>query len=240
MLRLKKWLACLMAAGFALFAVSTAAHAQVEITLSNSTQYVSFQAQGTNSTMEVYLGASSATGTCASCTLSGPAFFDGTDTGTYSFTTSGALTATWNNKGTGVFALSGTSNFSYSGADGDTLSGLVTWLTVNNGSDQPHLVGILNYTASGDSAFTAIFGKSGFAHIDFITQPMSCVGTGPADPCTLESIFAAGTGASGGAIVSSGQVYVPEPSAMILFGTGLLGMAGVIRLRKSARCNFGN
>jgi hypothetical protein len=227
--KLSRWLACFLGVTCVLAAMSATAYGQEEITLQASSQYVSFHAVGTNSTLDVYLGASSATGTCSTCTLSGKAAFD-SDHGTYTFTSTSPLIATWN-AGT-EFTLSGTSAFSYHATDGDTLSGTVTWETVDDGSKRPVLVGQLNYIASGDAAFKAIFGTSGFAEVDLLLRPLSCSGLTGTNKCTLEGIFASGTGASGGANVNIGDVIVPEPSAMILFGTGLLGMAGVIRLRK--------
>ncbi len=223
--------ACLL---LALGAIS--ATAQSQITLANSTQVVTFTATSVT-TMNIALGSCSGGTFTGTCTLSGSAFFPG-DTGspTYSFTTTTAAAFTATKFGTStVFPITtpggATSTFSYAGGT-DSLSGTVTWTNANNGSGNPHFTGIITVTASsGTAAFTSLFGVGSTPSFDLLLSALTCTGIG-GNPCTLEGIFASGSG-SANAPDSAGQVQpVPEPGSMLLLGSGLLVAGSFLRRRR--------
>ena len=135
------------------------------------------------------------------------------DLGTVTFTT-GALTG--GNITTGAtFAAGGTFTITGAGvAFVGTFSGPVTWAEVTTGTN-----GEIYYTLSGDvSGMYNGVSVSGFTgQLTFLAGKNGFMG----GPIAL---------ASGDTVVSS----VPEPGTLALLGTGMVGLAGVIRKRLKA------
>ncbi|MGA7046848.1 MAG: PEP-CTERM sorting domain-containing protein [Candidatus Sulfotelmatobacter sp.] len=135
------------------------------------------------------------------------------DLGTVTFTT-GALTA--GNITTGAtFAAGGTFTITGAGvAFVGTFSGPVTWAEVTTGTN-----GEIYYTLSGNVSGTyngvSVSGYTG--QLTFLAGKNGFMG----GPIAL---------ASGDTVVSS----VPEPGTLALLGTGMVGLAGVIRKRLKA------
>jgi len=143
--------------------------------------------------------------------------------GPWSFTSNGTDTLT-SSDGT-LFSLSGPSwNFQY-GTDsaGNLLMGTVTWVGMDNGFMTGIVGGLIpstcNFAAYG-AACTDGFNNG--AIVDLVFSPGS-INT------NLSTLWSQG-GTDSGIQVSSGEVApVPEPGTLTLLGTGLLGLAGIVR-----------
>lgn len=158
-------------------------------------------------------------------TVTIPASFTGTafanmpglDSGTFTFSPVTLTTGPENTSG--IYAINTTAGtFSYTGADGDTFSGNVTWSFIKDGTTTPELAGTITITAiTGDTAFTNAVPAVGST----IAFDMTLNVTN-----TLETIVASNLTETG--TLSDGELSpVPEPGslALIMIGIGLIGFA---------------
>jgi hypothetical protein len=141
----------------------------------------------------------------------------GSNLGSFAFST-GALTS-GTLSGGGVFAAGGSFTITGNGTNGvpngvifsGTFSGPVSWtmVTLANGTH--------NYTLSG-----AVSGALGNGYATNGATVQLTINTG-------KGLF------NGSTTISSGDtnIVVPEPGTLSLFGTGLIGLAGVIRRKLS-------
>ena len=120
-----------------------------------------------------------------------------------------------------------TETFSFTGQDGDSLTGTIHWNTIQDNSPNPKLFGSLTIlTVSGDTAFTSAFVVSGpQSPIDMTLQSLGM---------TLDALVSGSHTATVG--ISSGQVVsnVPLPAALPLFASGLVGLGLLGRRNRKA------
>lgn len=164
------------------------------------------------------------TGTCGthSDCLTGLGFY-GANVGSYSmwFASGGSGSLTLGSPTSGVYPLNMAGNtidfaFSYGSS---FLDGTITLSNVTDGTNTPRFIGDLNITSSNLPGFT----DGGHADLDLNAY----LGNNP----KIDQVFSGEAHSTRGPL-SSGELVpttTPEPSSMALFGSGVLGLAGLVR-----------
>jgi len=176
-----------------------------------STGDVTFTANGDGT-------ASLAIGTCTAgtCTLTGSNTGGGTFTFTTTYPGSNQIQVS---SGYIISANGTTTTFAYT-SPGGNLSGTVTWSSmISDGIAS--ITGTLSITSS---TFSGLLGPGGSATISITTN-------GYGSELSTYIFGTAPAGDTEGATVTSGSVIAPEPSTLLLFGTGFLLVGGVLRRR---------
>jgi hypothetical protein len=163
------------------------------------------------------------TGTCGATPdcLSGFAYY-GASVGTYSmWFASGSGDLTLGAPTGGVYPISMGGNvidFAFS-AGSTLLEGTVTLNNVTDGSNAPRFIGGLFVTSSNIPGFSV----GTYSDLDFNAY----LGTNP----TIDEVYSGQAHSTQGPL-SSGEIVpgaAPEPSSIALFGSGILGIAGLLR-----------
>ena len=201
-----------------LMAFGASAAAQTQITISASAGTSNFTGSGcpSASCMTVNIGS-----------LSGNALFEfhGAPTlGTFTMDISSFTVTSADNGGTFTpTSVPTTSTFSFHDPT-DNFTGTMHLTLISDGTESPRVVGTLTITASSGPKATALWPVGSTVHFDFTVN----LGTHP----VLGALWAGGSTSTSGQM-SSGQVLPsPEPTSMLLFGSGLLALGAALRRRK--------
>ena len=209
-----------------LFVGASSAGAQTSISFGNggsSSDQVTFIANSGGAALD--LGTCTVVSSVDTCTLSGP---NVPGSGTYLFTTTEAGTADIQ---VGAFigsslnrsvSMGGAATaFTFTSSSGN-LSGSVVWDKVIT-DGQAILSGTLTISSSTLSGALGPGAVNSQVNIDITTVK---------GPDLSTTIFNASPGTTEGLALSSGEVAAtPEPSSMLLFGSGLLMAGGILRRR---------
>ena len=195
------------------------AAAQTQITIGASAGTASFTESGcpSASCLTVNIG-----------TLTGNAFFElggvPQANGTFTFNIS-SFTVTSANNGVTFTPTSSpaTSTFSFTNGT-DSFSGTIHLTLISDGTESPRFVGTLTIAASSGPHAPTLWPVGSTVHTDFTIS----LGMNP----VLGDLWS-GTSTSTSGSLSSGQVLPsPEPTSMLLFGSGLLALGAALRRRK--------
>jgi hypothetical protein len=192
---------------------------QTPVILGNSdTGQMLFTNTGPNSADMSFTGTCGATPDC----LSGFGYY-GSNVGNYSmwFAGGGSGHLALGSPTSGVYPLSmggNTIDFTFSYGT-SFLDGTVTLFNVTDGSNAPRFLGGLDITSSNIPGFV----DGGYANLDFNAY----LGNNP----RIDQVFSGQAHSTEGPL-SSGELVpasTPEPSSLALFGSGVLGLAGLLR-----------
>lgn len=193
---------------------------QIPVILGNSdTGQILITNTGPNSAEVSFTGTCGANSDC----LSGFAYY-GSSVGTYSmWFASGSGDLTLGSPTGGVYPINmggNTIDFAFN-FGGFFLDGTVTLNNVTDGSNAPRFIGGLLVTSSN----LAGFGDGVYSDLDFNAY----LGNNP----TIDEVYSGMAHSTQGPL-SSGEIVpgtTPEPTSIALFGSGILGIAGVLRRR---------
>lgn len=145
------------------------------------------------------------------------------DSGSASF---GAMSGSTGTESGGVFSITsgGSETFTFtSTSDSDTLTGTVNWNGIKDNTTSPQFdvnSTLLVTAVAGDSTFTNDFQVGTSHQIDFTITGST----------TLTALAGTAKGNTATYTFSSGEVSaVPEPGTLVLFGSGLISLAGLMR-----------
>lgn len=198
-----------------------------QIVYGPSAQAVTFT-NTSSSTLSMQLGSVPSTPLPAGCTsgedcLSGFAHV-GSTIGTFAIDTLTTTLPTVNAPpvNTNEFLISGgvTSTFNYTGSNGSSLDGTIAWDYVADGTPNPRLAGSVLISSVTGADLTGSYTAGDQAELDFTLNTINP---------TVDGLFNGAVGATTGNTISSGEVATPEPASLFLLGTGLLGMAFLLR-----------
>jgi len=205
------------AAMLLVFGASAVAQTQITIGASAGTSHFTASGCPSASCVTVNLG-----------TLSGNAFFElggvAQPTGTFTLHIT-SFTVTSMNNGVTFTPTSSptTSTFSFSNGT-DSFSGTMHLTLISDETHSPRFVGTLTITASAGPHASTLWPVGATVSSDFTIT----LGGNP----VLGSLWTGGSTSSSGHM-SSGQVLPsPEPTSMLLFGSGLLALGAALRRRK--------
>jgi len=134
------------------------------------------------------------------------------------------------NPGNGEFAVTGGNPETYTYASvfgpAESLTGSVTWSVIKDDTSTPDILGSLLITASaGDAPFLTDFQVGKIVPIDVTFADLG-------NQTLLKDLAA--NGCVDADLISHGKVGpVPEPSSLLLMGSGLLGLVGLVRKKAS-------
>jgi hypothetical protein len=116
-----------------------------------------------------------------------------------------------------------TSTFSFTNTV-DSFSGTMHLKMISDGTDAPRFVGTLTITASSGPHAPTLWPVGQTVHLDFTISLGS--------NAVLDTLWSGASSSTMGHM-SSGQVLPsPEPTSMLLFGSGLLALGAALRRRK--------
>lgn len=197
------------------------AAAQSEITLGGSTTNVIFQGTSSTNTLAVTLGGCNLKG---ACTVGGQAFGTGSllsGPAPWSITsTLGTITLTLVNAAAGLWDFAQTSKICFAyGKLGSLLTGSLQLVNLAQAPGFNRAVANADLIVTGGSLASLLQHGSMEVTISFGTKT------------NLESMLGT-TGHLNGKVSSGALVPTPEPSSMLLLGTGLLAAGSMLRFRR--------
>jgi PEP-CTERM motif len=165
------------------------------------------------------LSLSGSTLTQVSGLIGNPGLIQGTDLGSVTFTT-GALTSGSLSGGNMTFAAGGTFTITGNGVNG-VPNGVIFSGSFVNAANPSDAVTVIENCAGSSCSYTITGALSGTLYTGFKTV----AATSQITVFTHQGPWAHGV------TVASGDttIVVPEPGTLTLFGTGLIGLAGIIR-----------
>jgi hypothetical protein len=174
---------------------------------------------------------------CSFSNITGSVLFGGLSVGSYFLDfNSTPFLANFNGPGSWLFSSGDTSGYGLTGGAGG-ISGTITWQSLNESlSGADSLTGLATFTGTG--SFVGI--GSGSTSITLNLNPLTCANLSSGTSCSLGGVSLDPPSPQGYATFGSGSFggksggATPEPSSLILLGSGLLGLAPFVR-RKISR-----